>query len=277
VQAYNFSADDYYTAGGNAPAWQQSSSYHHAAGNYYMLWEGNQGSGLTADDIHGTSHFITAFRNHWTGRDTVVKNQETIAVHLEAFNRYYNIIGNVLGTPGYHTRYEAAAASATDSGNASNANVSIYVLGYSGNEGRFGQFLNDPLTKTTLMRWGNYDTVNAANRFVASEVPSGLSLYPNSVPSTTALPLSLYLSARPGWWNSNIPWPAIGPDITGGNLANLGGHAFEIPARVCYLSVMGGKLDGSTGILSFNAANCYPSAPSGTTAPASPTNVRIIR
>jgi hypothetical protein len=147
VQAYNFSVDDFYTAGGNAPAWQQSSSYHHAAGNYYMLWEGNVGSGLTADDIHGTSHFITAFRNYWTGRDTLIKTQETIAVHLEAFNRYYNIVGNVLGTPGYHTRYESAATSATDAGSASNANVSIYVLGFSGNEGRHGQFANDPLTK----------------------------------------------------------------------------------------------------------------------------------
>jgi hypothetical protein len=277
VHAYNFSADDYYTAGGNAPGWQQSSSYHHAAGNYYILWEGNSGAGLTADDIHGTSHFVTAFRNYWTGRDTVLKFQQTNAIHLEAFNRYYNIIGNVLGTPGYHTRYESAAISATDAGSAANANASIYVLGYSGNEGRRGQFANDPLTKTTMMRWGNYDTMNGANRFVASEVPSGLSLYANAVPADSTLPVSLYLSTKPGWWSANVAWPPIGPDVTGGTIAGLAGHAHQIPARLCYLNVMKGLLDGSSGLLPFNATNCYQGTGGGITPPLPPENVRILR
>lgn len=273
VQAYNFSVDDYYTAGGSAPEWQQSSSYHHSVGNSHLLWEGNSGSGLMSDTIHGTSHFITAFRNYWTGRDIPTKTQQTIAVHLEAFSRYYNIIGNVMGTAGYHTRYEWAATSASDPGSSSQGNVSIYTLGYSGNQGRRGSFSNDPLTKGTMMRWGNYDTVNNASRFLASEVPSSISPYPNPVPANNNLPSSLYLSARPSWWAASIPFPAIGPDITGGNISGVAGHAYRIPAEVCYLSVLGGLLDGSSGILLFNANNCYPS--SGP-APSAPTNLKII-
>ena len=108
-----------------------------------------------------------------------------------------------------------------------------------------------------MMRWGNYDTVGNATRFVASEVPSGLSLYSNPVPATQSLPASLYLAAKPSGWPASIPWPAIGPDIMGGDIAGVGGHAYAIPAQVCYLSVMGGATDGTSGALTFNANTCY--------------------
>jgi len=255
VQAYNYSVDDYYYVS----SWQQSSSYHHAAGNAFLLWEGNSGSGLTADDIHGSSHFITAFRNYWTGRDIPTKTQETIAVHLEAYNRYYNIIGNVLGTAGYHTQYESAPSSPTDPGSSANGNVSIYTLGYSANEGTYWSgppaILNDLLTKSTMMRWGNYDTVNAAVLWNASEVPSGLSQYANPVPADNNLPNSFYLSAKPSWWAASIPWPAIGPDVTGGQ--DTAGHAYKIPAHVCYDN----SQKNADGTLIFNADNCYGNNP----------------
>ena len=277
VHAYNYSVDDYYTAGGTAPEWQQSSAYHHAAGNAFLLWESNAGAGLMADDIHGSSHFVTAFRNYWTGRDIPTKTQETVAVHLEAYNRYYNLVGNVLGTAGYHTRYESAAASSTDRGSSTNANASIYVLGYSGNEGTYWAgppaIANDLLTKSTMLRWGNYDTVSNTSRFVAAEVPSAISPYPNPLPASTTLPGSLYLSAKPGWWPAGIPWPAIGPDVSGGNIAAVGGHAYQIPAQACYLNVLRGATDGSTGLLTFNARNCYGTTT--TTVPRPPTNIRV--
>src|SRR6266571_2475923 len=68
---------------------------------------------------------------------------------------------------------------------------------------------------------------------------SGISPYGNSVPANQTLPASFYLSAKPSWWGT-MPWPAIGPDVTGGNIANVGGHAYKNPAQVCYESVMGG-------------------------------------
>src|SRR2546430_17594129 len=88
VQAYNFTLDDYYTKGG-AYAWQQGSAYHHGAGDQYHLFEGNQGIGLSADAIHGTADFITAFRNYWTGLDaapggSTIKTQQTTPVILRS-------------------------------------------------------------------------------------------------------------------------------------------------------------------------------------------------
>src|SRR5438046_6145590 len=77
VDAYNFAVDDWYGAGGGT--WQQGAFYHHSVGDAYVLWEGNQGPMLVSDDIHGTSHFFTIFRNRLTGLDDACgcKNLQT--------------------------------------------------------------------------------------------------------------------------------------------------------------------------------------------------------
>jgi len=106
-----------------------------------------------------------------------------------------------------------------------------------------------------MMRWGNYDTVNAAVLWNASEVPSGLSQYANPVPADNNLPNSFYLSAKPSWWAASIPWPAIGPDVTGGQ--DTAGHAYKIPAHVCYDN----SQKNADGTLIFNADNCYGNNP----------------
>jgi hypothetical protein len=80
--------------------------------------------------------------------------------------------------------------------------------------------------------------------------------------------------SKPSWWNSNIPWPAIGPDIAGGNIANVGGHANHIPAANCYLNVMKGPTNGAATVMSFDASSCYSSASS--VSPGAPTNLNTI-
>lgn len=82
---------------------------------------------------------------------------------------------------------------------------------------------------------------------------------------TQTLPASFFLTSKPAWFGS-VPWPAIGPDVTGG-LANAYGHAYAIPAEVCYTGVMGGT-DGTGSPLNFNASKCY-----GTTVPDPPANL----
>jgi hypothetical protein len=112
------------------------------------------------------------------------------------------------------------------------------------------------------MRWGNYDTVNDTSRFVAAEVPSGISNYSNPVPASNNLPPSFYLSSKPAWFGS-VPWPSIGPDVTGGSVtagsgaaSTLGGHVHKIPARRCFEDVMGGSF-GDTMPRTFNSDSCY--------------------
>lgn len=262
VYGYNFSTDDYYTAAD----WMQSSSYHHAPGVSFLLWEGNDGSGLTADQVHGTSHFITAFRNRYHGWEPG-KTSQTVAIHVYTFNRYFNSVGNVLGTDAYHNNYSSQASSQTG-GSSTNCTRSIYALGW-GSNCETGSLPSDPKVASTMVRWGNYDTVNDAARFLAAEVPSGDPNHPNPVPSGTTLPNSFYLSAKPAFLGST-PWPAIGPDVTGGQDTSVGGRAYKIPARACFESSA-----AVNGILTFKPAICYPNAGSATP-PAPPTNLRIV-
>jgi len=288
VCSYNYSIDDFF--GSN---WQIPSQQAHASGDNYILYEGNEGIGQGADNINGNHFMITTFRNYLTGHDTAAESpagprtSATYAYFPYAYSRYFNLIGSVLGTQSYHTIYQSAAASTTDCGSSSNASKSVFVLGYSDQNGInyspscFGSSFtipNDLKVASTLMRWGNYaactgDSNCNAVRWVSSEVPSSDPYYPNPVPSTETLPASFYLSAQPSWWGS-MPWPAVGPDVTGGNVANVGGHAYLNPAANCYLNVLGGATDGTSGVLGFNASNCYPTGGGGNAPPAPPTNLQ---
>src|SRR5207247_8346688 len=133
-------------------------------------------------------------------------------------------VGNVLGTSGFHTTYQTIAG-----GSDANCVRSVYAIGLGGNCSTGSGPTDDANALLTLMRWGNYDTVTGTARFVSSEVPSGLSAYANPVPSSTTLPASFYLSAKPAFFGS-VPWPAIGPDVTGGSEPSVGGHNAKIPA-----------------------------------------------
>src|SRR2546428_13625800 len=106
------------------------------------------------------------------------------------------------------------------------------------------------LVLSTLMRWGSYDTVSVLAQFNPSEVPSDLLRFSNRVPPDQTLPSSLYLSSQPSWWGT-MPWPAIGPDVIGGEA--LTGHVYRNPAHVCYDVT---PKDGN-GILLFHADACY--------------------
>ena len=282
VTSYNYSADDFYNA---FNPWQQASQYQHAVGNAFNLFEGNSYIATNSDDIHGSSNFVTIFRNYYSGRDVALtggtaKTEMTIPVSLQSYQRLANVVGNVLGKSGYHTAYQCIA-SGTNDNCAANGNLAIFVVGYGGNEGQNCSssgcnvnLPNDPFAGTSMMRWGNYDTVNAAVRWVSAEVPSGLANYANPVPATQTLPASFYLTSKPSWWGSSVPWAAIGPEVTGGNIANIGGHANLIPAANCYLNIMHGLIDGTLGALSFNAGNCY--AVSQGPQPLPPTAVKTV-
>jgi len=256
VIAYNYGLDDYYTN----PQWMMPSFWTHDTASDMNLFEGNQGSGFIQDSIHGSHQFATVFRNQFTGLEPG-KTMQTVPIILQSHSRYANIIGNVLGTAAYHNTYAAAYP-----GTASCDKV-IYRLGWAGS-GCVGDPVvpNDSLVATTLMRWGNYDVVSASARWVAAEVPSGLSQFSNAVPSGQTLPASLYLSAKPSFWGT-MPWPAIGPDVTGGQDST--GHAYKIPALLCYENT-----SKTNGILNFNGANCYPTA-AATPIPSAPSNLRI--
>jgi hypothetical protein len=233
----------------------------HEAGIGMVLYEGNSGTGFTGDTIHGTANFVTQFRNHWYGGANGVTSN-TIQ-WLASYHRFYNVIGNVLGNASNNT-YERSAASQTGS--------EIFSLGENNASITGSSIPTDTRVKATLYRWGNYDTVSGAVRFVAAEVPTGLANFAQALPDTQVLPASLYRSSKPPFFGS-VPWPAVGPEVTGGDISGYGGHAYKIPARLCYESLPDDPAYSGSAIRLFNAATCYPNA----TSLRAPTNLRIIR
>ena len=175
----------------------------------------------------------------------------------------------------------------------------IWILNC-GNGGTTPVIPGDPFGLTTVMRYWNWDTANGSTQCNASEVPTGISPYPNTVPAagcSGGYPASFYLSGRPSWWPASIPFPAIGPDVTGGNVGVCGGalnaagkfggvaatnasqcagqglnaawagHVNAIPAMACYF-LMGGPPDGSGGALTFTPSACYAGGTPTTATPA---------
>jgi hypothetical protein len=188
----------------------------------------------------------TLFRNRLTGWEAGKKNN-LIPIRIDSYKRYCNIMGNVLGTQGITTKYQTAAPYGYGS---------VYSLGNGNTEGAVG-VPADTMVAYTIMRWGNYDVVNDSARWTASEVPGAIGTYANPVPADHVLPASFFSSGRPAWWPVGIAWPPIGPDVSGGEITGLAGHAHQIPACNCYLNVMKGPADGTGSVLSFNADSCY--------------------
>jgi hypothetical protein len=302
VVGYNFTIDDVY----ENPNYAIVSSYGHSPGNQMTLFEGNNLTGISSDLFHGTTALGTFFRNMLIGWQEG-RPYGAFNIALRARHRAFNIIGNVMGQPGHHDTYEDYATSATSGVNATKANTSLYELGWVDNGFDTTSSCDpvvtcDPLVRSTLMRWGNYDVVTNGVKWDPTEASPAVvpyvnanftPLYFSSLAQT--LPPSLYYSSKPSWWPAAKAWPPIGPDVSAGNLgicsgtyagaqATAGGqcaggslsnawaaHANSIPAQDCYLNVMGGPPDGSGNVLSFDAAACYGTG-GGTANPPPPGN-----
>jgi hypothetical protein len=259
VAAYNFAVNQYDVGGGANYLFPAVAM--HSTGQSMILSEGNIGSFVDSDDVHGTHDLNTQFRNYWNGYELNSANGQgtgampinnTSAVHLAAYSRYMNVIGNVLGTAGFHTNYQCIAITSSYSCPKGQFGVSIYNLGFSGNtQGVYisGSAPNDVgYVVNTLMRWGNYDVVTGSTRWCgnssdtgwsttcgsASEIPTADLFYPNPMPTVgdtgagqSPLPASFFLSAKPSWWPSGKIWPVIGPDVMGGNVGRCTGGTYQ--------------------------------------------------
>lgn len=194
VVAYN------YVRHASGVNWTGYISGNHNTHPHFNLFEGNYAPQIYSDYVHGSSSDMTFFRNRLEGQDEydvppVPSTSNTHAITLEYLQRYYNVVGNVLGKVGYHTNYERSGSPVADW-----MEDAIYKLGY---EGTYTD-VSDPLVLSTLLRHGNYDTVN------------GAILWDPAIANHT-LPASLRYTSKPSWWPSEllVPWPPINPSSPG--------------------------------------------------------------
>lgn len=262
----------------------------HRSHDFLELFEGNVVGTLAWDNIWGSGSQSTAYRNRFNGNDPNKSNYQLPAA-ISAYQRYMNVIGNVLGDPTFHKTYECTNTEPQSSNNF------IYEIGFY-NRCEIGNSNYDAVTLSSLVRWGNWDAVtynasgsshngtrwctgsgagsSGADAYntpcTTSETASSDPTFPGLANPSTTLPASFYLSAKPSWFGS-VPFPPIGPDVTGGNIANTGGHANEIPAELCYDNTA-----KSSGFLTaFDANVCYSSSTPNPPAPAANLFVMAIQ
>lgn len=163
----------------------------HGAHPQYLLFEGNKLIKHHADSIHGSSSHTTLFRNHFRCQEPDTGFGKG-CVWIDSWNTRYGAIGNILGTAGMAGFVEEIESPAP-------IDDSLYVwrFGYSG----YNPYEAFPESKSTMFRHGNYLYGTDSVTWDAEQGP-------------TALPPSLYLKAKPGWFG-DTPWPPIGPDVDG--------------------------------------------------------------
>ena len=274
VISYNYTLGDFDTGAPDAVMIETST---HGGHPQFNLYEGNVGSTLNPDNIWGSAANNTAFRN-WLlgttkvcnptgGRGTVNcsgsngwwEYQASADVTINYLDSDWNLIGNVLGST-YQANLSSQGVTSVEMVQAVcgtppcgpnsrpySTETYGYTFGYL-TAGDAGGSAGDSLEPyTTALIHGNYSNITDTTIWA-----SGV---------TQTLPKSFYLSSQPSWWPSSIPWPAIGPDVTGG--IGPGGHVYSTtaanPAQYCYTAVMGGT-DGTGSPLTFNADTCYSPA-----------------
>lgn len=224
----------------------------HEPFNWLNLYEGNSAEAWGYSGYHGGAAGIgTALRNYFTGFNPRTR-QRGEPVQLMRLGYFYSLVGNVLGS----VEQNPTAYVGCSLWSAATFPRAIYRLGFP-NMGNCSMSPHDnftppggypdPRVAATLIRWGNYDYFHKAVRWEQSELPQGMAAPSRVLPHSYA-----YVERdRPNWWPSAIPWPPIGPDVSGGN-GDASGHVNKIPAQLCWES---GLNNGGA----FNAAACFPS------------------
>lgn len=167
VVAYNYGLDDYFSLSSTV---MMSEFQTHNAGIAMDLVEGNVMDSFNADDAHGTQNLLTFFRDRLYGDDPAdpARTVDTVALDDTSFHRYFNVVGNVLGTAGFSNTYQAVGHDEVLLGG---IDKTVYTIG----DTFVSDFeADDSVTTSSLLRWGNYDTVHGATQWNPGEVPSGL-------------------------------------------------------------------------------------------------------
>ncbi len=259
----------------------------HGAHPQFNLIEGNVTPNIAPDQIWGSSAYNTIFRN-WakgtslacnplTGRGTVTCTpvgqsgatgvngwapfQGSRGLDITHLATHYNIVGNIAGS--------ANQIALQPYGNATSTHVAILqypsARSYDSTNYNidFGYGESSDDASSTGCDGSTNPPCHGTNAYATAFLHGNFTMADNTIDNwvsgvTQVLPASFYRAIKPLWWGL-LPYPAIGPDVTGGEGAS--GHAGLIPAQNCYFNVMGGSEGGAGSPLPFNADACYPLPP----------------
>lgn len=247
---------------------------YHGAHPQFNLIEGNVLTAINADSVWGSSSDTTAFRNWVVGTNRVCEPlggrgrvdcahahygfQAARAVQLSYLSPRNNLIGNVIGSAqmqslrSYSQLAPQAATLEYPVKRVYEAVVGLSIGYGSANDdgssdgcGGGTPPCHAAKTSATDLLHGNFISAGGGTAWLPGK--------------PRELPASFYLAGTPAWWGG-LPFPATGPDVTGGE--GPGGHSYGNPAEACYRQKMGGSDGGAGSPLTFNAVRCYgPPAP----------------
>jgi hypothetical protein len=244
----------------------------HGAHPQFNLLEGNVLTEIAEDSVWGTSSHTTAYRNWVVGTNRVCspmsgrgavdcsgKNghygfQAARAIEASYLGTANNYVGNVVGSAQmqsmYGYNYPLAQVGSIEYPSRRNYDAVAYGWSFG-----YGRTSDDGAgtgcgggvppchrrgTSTSSFLHGNFNNIGGSIAWAPGV--------------THELPASFYLAGKPAWWGL-LPFPATGPDVTGG--IGPAGHSYGNPAEACYLHVMGGSDGGAGGPRAFDAGRCY--------------------
>lgn len=156
----------------------------HGGDPRWNLWEGNVAATIRFDSVLGSSHYLTAYRNQIQRKGLPPVKIALLGSDVQKWNYYANLVGNVYQIPPLPDNLRRWGSDGD--------NTSVI----------------DPLSQSTAYLHGEVDLTAGTTTWDSGNADHNL-------------PASLYLTAKPTWWD-NGPWPAIGPDVStkaGGNPA----------------------------------------------------------
>lgn len=281
VIAYNYIDNNYATDTSPGSPWMQYDTGDHGATPMFILYEGNIGNKLQPDDVHGSSAYVTMFRNYYKGSRlyTPPSNSRGALVHtgspsacaantftvecwedstqgLRAFSidvvdEFCNLVGNIAGSAHMAglSPYGIIAPSGSLPGvtiqSTQNLPAAI-AIGYNGGQSGAGSTTGTGCPGGTC---GSPATtyLHGNYNFVSQTFQ-----WTNGV--THTLPASFYRSSPPAYWGTHA-WPPIGPDVVSGATGwNGAGYVSTIPALDCFNNA---SLDAN-GYPLFDPVACYP-------------------
>lgn len=220
VIGYNYTTNGFSSGAVNAASF--GAIIFHGAHALMNLFEGNVGTIFNQDAVWGSSSHNTVFRNFFSGEtwhnppytgrgDEDLDNlhhgfQNAQAIHLGFSTRYFNIVGNVLGSRdlddnfvrGYTVGSQVVGSFPADymwkypeTGRPFDENGTVFAIGYDG----LTEDGSEDVFDTTLIH-GNWDVADKEVKWDAGIADHDL-------------PDSLYLTSEPSWM---LAYPPIDPE-----------------------------------------------------------------